>query len=147
MTKNRKRYKKLERKRFKNVKTITKIIRKECAADPLKEIRETGIKGRMLATVIEPMIEKPVQKASYALAGLSYDKDTDSPSKGNLLYTGWYLFFKAICAILVCMTLVAFLRADSVSQLSMIAGSVPIIVFVRKLLSGIKSIGKKFKSK
>ena len=131
--------------------TTKKIVREHCAPDPMEPIKETGIAGKIIGNAGDKIIESPLQTASYALTGLSYDKTKDSPYKGSLIYTGWYIGLKAILKITIVLLLgfpalagfVRFLNADLLTQIKMIAGLpflILIIYVIVKVVAWVKSI-------
>ena len=116
----------------------TKAVRNHCSPDPMEKIKNTGVTGKMVGDVGNSIIEKPIQKASYALTGVSYNKKKDNPCKGSATYTAWYMgikgFLKIFFGILLGLPLLAivvrFLNADFLMQVKMTSGLLPIFFFI-----------------
>ena len=116
----------------------TKAVRNHCSPDPMEKIKNTGVTGKMVGDVGNSIIEKPIQKASYALTGVSYNKKKDNPCKGSVTYTAWYMgikgFLKIFFGILLGLPLLAivvrFLNADFLTQVKMTSGLLPIFFFI-----------------
>ena len=116
----------------------TKVIREHCAPDPMEKIKNTGATGKMIGDVGDSIIEKPIQKASYALTGVSYNKKKDHPCKGSATYTAWYIGIKGVLKIIFGILLglpllavvVRFLNADFITQVKMTSGLLPIFFLI-----------------
>lgn len=121
---------------FRFFKWGTKTVRDHCSDDPLGEIKETGPIGKIIGKGADKIIEPSIQKASYTLTGLTYDKRHDNPCKGSATYTAWYMSFKKIGKVFIGVLLglpalgsfIAFLNADFMTQLQMILGFVPLFL-------------------
>ena len=134
---------------FRIFKKGTKVVRDHCSADPLEEIKETGITGKIIGKGADKILETPIKKTSFALTGLTYDKSHDNPCKGSATYTAWYMILKRLVKIIVgvvlglpvCGAFVAFLNADLLTQMRMLLGLAPICL----LVAGVCRVVKWFK--
>ncbi|MGN1104770.1 MAG: hypothetical protein ACI4QI_07875 [Candidatus Coproplasma sp.] len=127
-----------------------KVVRDKFAPDPLEEVKNTGITGKAIGEVGDSLLEKPIHKASYAMAGLSYDKEKDNPCKGSVTYTAWYMGIKRALKFIVGCILsssvlagfVAFLRADLLTQAKITLGMVPLALIIIAVVKFIKKFFK-----
>ena len=138
---------------FRFFKWSTKTVRDHYSDDPLGEIKETGPVGKIIGKGADKIIEPSIQKASYTLTGLTYDKRHDNPCKGSATYTAWYMSFKKIGKVFIGVLLglpvlgsfIAFLNADLMTQLRMILGLVPLFFLVYIVCRIVKWLKKKLK--
>ena len=134
---------------FRIFKKGTKAVRDHYSADPLEEIKETGLAGKIIGKGADKIIETPIKKVSYAMTGLTYDKNSDNPCKGSATYTVWYMSLKKAAKVFIgfliglpiCGAFVAFLNADLLTQIRMLLGLVPICL----LVAGVCRVVKWFK--
>lgn len=130
-----------------------KVVRDKFAPDPLEEVKNTGITGKVIGEVGDSLLEKPIRNVSYAMTGLGYDKDKDNPCKGSVTYTAWYMGIKRVLKFIVGFILsssvlagcVTFLRADLLTQARITWGMVPLALIICAVVKFIKKIKKFFK--
>lgn len=96
---------------YKIFSTGTKVIRSHCSANPMEKIEEKGAEGKMIASIGNKILEKPVQKLSYGLTNLSYNKETDNPCKGSVVYTAYYMLIKRVLKLIVGLLVMIFSTA------------------------------------
>ncbi len=136
---------KYDRDRYGLFAKVNRGFRNHCAPDPTKPIKETGKSGKIIGSAINNGIEKPIGKVSYALTGLSYNPEVDSPYKGSILYTIWNFIIKFFIGVLfACGIAIAirFFTADILDKLRISFGFVSMLL----IIIGIKSFFDKVKS-
>ncbi len=125
---------------YKIFSTGTKVFRSHCSANPMEKIEEKGAEGKMIASIGNKILEKPVQKLSYGLTSLSYNKETDNPCKGSVVYTVYYmlikralkLFLGVLVMIFSTAFVMRFLNADLLMKIRL---SIGLVVFILIILA------------
>ena len=128
-----------------------RVIRNRFAADPMGKVKETGLTGEVIGRVGDNWLEKPIKNASFALTSLTYQKGVDNPMKGSATYTAWYLAIsKVVHLIITFMAItffIAFLKADVLSQIRLVAVLLPLVFVYIKIKTWINALKKKTEKK
>lgn len=69
------------------VKKINGVVRDKCSPNPTDSLKQFGMKGKFLGSIINHIIAAPIHLLSFFITGIFYDKKKDSPFKGSFLYT------------------------------------------------------------
>ena len=89
-------------KKFYNVfKKGNGYVRDKITPDPLNQLNEYGVLGKVTNKIGNEMIKTPIHKLTRSIVGNMYDPKTEKPYKGSVLYT--------ITKIFVCFALSMFL--------------------------------------
>ena len=128
-----------------------RMFRNHFAADPMGKVKETGLTGEVIGRVGDKLLEKPIQKGAYALAGISYDPRKDDARKGSFLYTVWHFVLSKganiIIGIMAAALLISFLKADALSQIKLVAFLLPLVFVYIKIKTWINALKKKTEKK
>ena len=89
-------------KKFYNVfKKGNGYVRDKITPDPLNQLNEYGVLGKVANKIGNEMIKTPIHKLTRNIVGNMYDPKTEKPYKGSILYT--------ITKIFVCFAVSMFL--------------------------------------
>ena len=89
------------KKRYIGVKKLTGFIRQFLSLDIFERIKSNGFLGQFAGACGDKLIEKPLFQASYKLAGIFYDKNSDDPIKGSILFELWHMVLSILTKLCV----------------------------------------------
>lgn len=76
-------------------------VRDKITPDPLDQLNEYGVLGKVTNWIGIEMIKTPIHKLTRSIVGNMYDPKTEKPYKGSILYT--------ITKIFVCLAISVFI--------------------------------------
>ena len=89
-------------KKFYNVfKKGNGYVRDKITPDPLNQLNEYGVLGKVTNKIGNEMLKTPIHKLTINIVGNMYDPKTEKPYKGSILYT--------ITKVIVCVAISVFL--------------------------------------
>ena len=89
------------KERYIGAKKLTSFIRQFISIDIFERIKKNGFLGQIAGACGDKLTEKPLSKASYKLAGVFYDKNTDDPVKGSILFELWHMVLSILAKLCV----------------------------------------------
>ena len=84
-----------------------KIRESNIAPDPYIELEKHGVPGKVVKKTAEIMSAESLHTAAYGASGILYDPEKHSSYFGSVVYTVFYLLFRAL------MSMVAFVKVFS----------------------------------
>lgn len=64
-----------------------KKVREEIRPNAFSSIEEKGVGGKVISSLGNKAIKKPIHKLTRSITGIFYNPKTDSPYKGSIIYT------------------------------------------------------------
>lgn len=102
MARKRRCYQKNSSKSFYSVfAKINKKVREEVSPDPFLSIKNLGPLFKIIAWIFKNIIIMPIHLLIYSLVGLFYIKGEDSPYKGAILYTVFFIVIMTLLTVIV----------------------------------------------
>lgn len=75
------------KKFYKVFKRGNGFVRDKVTPDPLEQLNEYGIFGKVINKFGNKILKNPIHKLTRSIVGNMYDPKTDKPYKGSILYT------------------------------------------------------------
>lgn len=95
---NRRKYNK---KRYSTFAKINGQIRKKVTPDPFSGVKRLGLYGMLINKICNKASKKSIHKLTYNTVDIFYDKKTDGPFKGSVLYTCFKVIYCCSIGIII----------------------------------------------